>query len=440
MATPMNNTHTIFAVKSVLKEKLKRDLVRLQQELILLRDLDHPNIVKFYQTFEDGYKIHFVMEYCSGGSLEDHVARRGLLSEKRVARIMANAFSAVSYLHSKGIVHRDIKEGNFLMSDKSADAELKLIDFGLAQIMNPEERLVNRVGTPIYMAPEVFQGNYDQRCDYWSLGVMMYVLLSGQYPIDAPTSAELSKVIKTKEIKFEGDTWAEVSTEAKELCKALLTRDPAKRISAAEALEHPWVESAKKVVQFEPEKIAESLANLKTFAKKKKFIKEALRVSIVFLEDKHLKPLKELFNFFDYNEEGEITPTTLKTLGNKYNVQISDEDIEEILNNINAPSVATSIRYTDFIVANVDPKIYSSKDKLWGLFKHFDSDNSGTITIANMREEMARSGRRARSDEIDEILSEVCADPGGMDFDTFSYVICGSKPPTLVKQNSKRKV
>lgn len=407
-----------------------------------MRDLDHPNIVKFYQTFEDGYQIHFVMEYCSGGDLREFALRKGLLSEEKTMKIMEKAFAAVKYLHLKGIVHRDIKEDNFLLSDRTVDAEIKLIDFGLSAITTPQTRLSVRAGTPVYMAPEVFNGNYDYRCDYWSLGVMMYSLLVGCYPCESGASGALKKAVLTQQIDFESKKWAGISSEAKDLCKKLLTRDADKRITASEALKHPWFKSTKSRVEFNAEYVQKTFINLITFAKKKRFVKEVLRILIVLIEEKHLKPLRDLFRFCDVKEEGEITVDALKKLVADFELKITEDDITNLIQTITGYEHSIAISYTDFIVANLDPKIYNTEDKLWGLFKHFDSEETGTITIGSFREQMTRSGKRVRSEVIDEMLKEVCfSDKSILSFEEFCLVINDKEPmdsPTAaLKRNSK---
>mmetsp|Transcript_22989 Transcript_22989/g.19952 ORF Transcript_22989/g.19952 Transcript_22989/m.19952 type:complete len:132 (-) Transcript_22989:1318-1713(-) len=126
------------------------------------------------------------MELCSGGELLERIVKKGRLEESEVANIMRKVFSAVKYLHSIGIMHRDLKLENFLFKSKYPDSEIKLIDFGLSTIFSETEnkKFESMLGTPMYAAPEVIRGFYDQKCDVWSLGVMMYILLSGNPPFD----------------------------------------------------------------------------------------------------------------------------------------------------------------------------------------------------------------------------------------------------------------
>jgi len=147
----------------------------------------------------------------------------------------------VSYLHSQGIIHRDLKPTNFMYTSDDSNAELVLIDFGFSRWIEEGESLETRLGTPYYLAPEVLERDYDQRSDYWSLGIMMHFLLTGRHPFVGVTTPEVLKEIKEAELSLEGPEWAALSSEAKDLLKKLLTKNPLKRITAVEALLHPWI-------------------------------------------------------------------------------------------------------------------------------------------------------------------------------------------------------
>lgn len=159
---------------------------------------------------------------------------------------MKKILSAVKHLHEHGIVHRDLKPENFIFNDKTDDAEIKLIDFGLSkrfgQIkdINPKEKMHTIVGTPYYVAPEVLKGDYDFSCDVWSLGVILYIMLCGYPPFDGDSNKEIFKKVLKSKLEFDAEDWDEVSREAKELISKMLEKDPSKRISVIETLNHPW--------------------------------------------------------------------------------------------------------------------------------------------------------------------------------------------------------
>jgi calcium-dependent protein kinase len=163
------------------KNKLKDHLEAIQEEVQILTKLDHPNIVKYYETYIDEKYIYLVMEYIGGGELFEKIAQQKnqVFSEPMAAEYMKKLFGALNHMHAQGVVHRDIKPENIMLSKED---ELKLIDFGLSKRQQGNKKLKTIAGTPYYMAPEVLDGQYDSKCDCWSLGVLLYVFMSGYLP------------------------------------------------------------------------------------------------------------------------------------------------------------------------------------------------------------------------------------------------------------------
>lgn len=242
-AHPKSDPEVTYAVKSILRADIAKDIKLLEEELFILKQVDHPNIVKFHQSFIDYRYVHIVMEYCTGGELFDRIVSAHKFTEKHACEIMEQMLSAVKHLHEHGIVHRDLKPENFLMSDTSEGAEVKLIDFGLSKRFSNKEQLNKMktvVGTPYYVAPEVLKGSYDMRCDVWSLGVILYVFLCGYPPFEGDNNKEIFKNVLKSELAFDPADWGAVSPEAKDLVSKMLEKDPAKRITAETCQDHPW--------------------------------------------------------------------------------------------------------------------------------------------------------------------------------------------------------
>ena len=215
------------------------EVVLLRRELEIMSSLDHPNIVKLYETYEDELYVHLVMEYCSGGDVAERIVNNGNFSESQAAIIMEKLMGAVQYLHSHNISHRDLKPENFLYETKNANSEIKIADFGMSVKFGNNLRMKSLAGTPYYLAPEILKGPYTKSCDVWSLGIFMYFILSGTHPFRGFEIEDIFNKISAGKLKFEGGDWGNVSELAIDLIKKLLIIDTKKRISITSALCHP---------------------------------------------------------------------------------------------------------------------------------------------------------------------------------------------------------
>lgn len=186
----INEPSLIFAVKSIMKNKLDCNFNSMSDEIKILQKLDHPNIIKLYEVYEDEFAYHLVSEYCSGGELFEHISQKGHLSENESRNIIKKILLAVNHLHVNGIVHRDLKPENFLFEGN----EIKLIDFGLSKICK-ETYMKTLVGSAHYLAPEMLRGKYDAKCDMWAVGVIMYTMICGKHPFYGANNKEIFKKI-----------------------------------------------------------------------------------------------------------------------------------------------------------------------------------------------------------------------------------------------------
>jgi len=211
-----------------------------KDEVKLLMLLNHPKIIKFIEFFETRDKMYIVQEYCSGGNLCDLMRKEGGLSETRAKNIFTQLLQAVKYLHASNIVHRDIKSENVLLKEKNAD-DVRLLDFGLSRLMPRAELVMTSVGTLDYKAPEVCLCKpYGSACDCWSLGVVLYEMLSGELPC-VFTSDESVVEFAQNGVQFSSKKWANVSEPAKDLIRHLLSLEPEKRYTCEEALACQWL-------------------------------------------------------------------------------------------------------------------------------------------------------------------------------------------------------
>ena len=157
---------------------------------------------------------------------------------------MSKILSAIKHLHEHEICHRDLKPENFLFSDDTPDAEIKLIDFGLSKRfgtnINPKVKMQTIVGTPYYVAPEVLKGIYDEACDIWSLGIILYIFLCGYPPFEGDNNKEIFKNVLQQKLQFDPADWKNISEEAKNLIILMLDKNAKTRYTAQQCLEHPW--------------------------------------------------------------------------------------------------------------------------------------------------------------------------------------------------------
>jgi len=241
------------AVKSICKSDPAVVPDGLAREVILLREMKHGSIVQLVDFFEDADYVHIVTDLCTGGELFDKITKQSsnvdnstpCFAENEAARIMHQILHAVSYMHKKGIAHRDIKPENILFDTEDEDSLIKIIDFGLSRKHFEEfgdSPMTEIVGTPYYIAPDVLKGTgYDKSCDLWSVGVIAYILLAGYPPFNGSDNSEVYNAIRQGRYQFPSSDWAGTSRQSRDFIRRLLQKDPRKRMTAEQALNHPWM-------------------------------------------------------------------------------------------------------------------------------------------------------------------------------------------------------
>ncbi|KAG4940110.1 hypothetical protein JHK87_043981 [Glycine soja] len=233
------------AIKIISKAKMTTAIAieDVRKEVKILKALSgHKHLIKFHDAFEDGNNVYIVMELCEGGELLDRIlSRGGKYSEEDAKVIVLQILSVVAFCHLQGVVHRDLKPENFLYTSRSEDADMKLIDFGLSDFIRPDERLNDIVGSAYYVAPEVLHRSYSLEADIWSIGVITYILLCGSRPFYARTESGIFRAVLRADPNFDDLPWPTASAEAKDFVKRLLNKDYRKRMTAVQALTHPWL-------------------------------------------------------------------------------------------------------------------------------------------------------------------------------------------------------
>ena len=247
-----------YALKILSKKDMdSSDLELVRSEIEILKICQHPNIIKLYDIFENSDYFYIIMEYCSGGDLFSYIEKRNFkLPEKKACEIIFKLCRALYYIHSYGIVHRDLKPENILMTDDTENADIRLLDFGLSKILGPDEMCNEPYGTLSYVAPEVIIGEpYNKQVDLFSVGVITYLLLSGQLPFNHKNSeTEIARLTIEEQPSFKSKDWKKVSNEAIEFINGLLNKDPAKRFTIKDAIQHKWFKKFFKKEEVTPNK------------------------------------------------------------------------------------------------------------------------------------------------------------------------------------------
>jgi len=420
------------AVKKVPKRKVENP-ERLLAEMSIMKHLDHPNIIKLHETFEDKTYVYMVMELCQGGELFDRIIEAGSFTEVQVAIIMQQILRAVFYMHQNGIVHRDIKPENFLFltSDPIDNNTLKIIDFGLAKHWDPSTPMTTKAGTPYYVAPEVLGGCYDTLCDVWSCGVIMYILLCGFPPFSGSTDQEVLRAVQHGRWSFRGKAWKCISEEAKDLIGKLLEVVPKERYAAGDALSHCWTKL--KVPKVANLTLQDGFVQkLRHFQSEHKLKRAALSIIAGQLSEEKIKELRATFEAFDSNHDGQLSVGELKEGLANSGLLRSNTDLEQIMENVDSDG-SGHIDYTEFLAATIDRRCYLTEDVCWAAFSVFDINGDGKISHEELRRVLGSGdmGELMTDEDTAALLREVDTNGDGkIDFDEFMM--------TMRRVNSRR--
>uniref|UniRef100_A0A7S2LES8 non-specific serine/threonine protein kinase n=1 Tax=Zooxanthella nutricula TaxID=1333877 RepID=A0A7S2LES8_9DINO len=382
------STGVVRAIKAVQKRHMQ-DVRAFKQEIQVMKMMDHPNIIKLYEIFENSNKMYLVMELCTGGELFDRILKAGQFTEHEAAVVMQQIFRAVCYLHDMNITHRDLKPENFLFLHEGPIEEnvLKLIDFGLSCHLQPGEFHRQVVGTPQYVAPQVLSRKYDKRCDMWSCGVIMYTLLSGKAAFGGKNEQEVLNKVRNGYVSLAGPAWEHVSPEAKNLIRALLKRNPSNRLTADQALDHAWLAEAvprQTDVQLEHG----FLDRLREFKSHDNLKKAALHAIADQLTDEQTRHLREVFNALDTSRTGVLTFGDLRSSLER--AGLAAPDLEQILRGVDI-SRSGAIDYTEFLAAALDRHSHLNDDVIWSAFNLFELDGDGRISQKELLKALSSS-------------------------------------------------
>ena len=409
------------------------DEKEILNEINILRTMDHPGVLKIFEFYSNKQSYSIVTELCPGGELFQQIIDRGPFNEKYSAYIMYQLFSAVNYCHKMHIVHRDLKPENILIVNKNKDGypTIKVCDFGTSKIF--EKGAVQRklVGSSYYIAPEVLRKNYNEKCDLWSCGVIMYILLSARPPFGGQDDNDIMERVATGIYDLESPPFDKISKSALDLIRKLLNMDINQRISAEQALNHAWFKENKSQELYnqinDNDTMKNLIENLKNY-KRTSVIQETALAYLVhhFPQIKDVINSCKLFNQIDKSGDGKITKAELlKGLSERYKSKTLEKDVDEIYKNLDMDNNGY-IGYEEFVRAAVSKEYFVKDNVLRFAFRYFDKDDSGEITLDEIKELFYDSipDKKQVNEYIDAIIKEVdLNNDKKVSFDEFSDVM-----------------
>ena len=427
-------TDVICAMKIILKSSNSpEDDKEILNEINILRCMDHPSVLKIFEFYSNKKSYSIVTELCSGGELFQQIVDKGPFDEKYSAFIMYQLFSAINYCHKMHIVHRDLKPENILIVSKEQDLFpiIKVCDFGTSKIFEKGKIERKLVGSSYYIAPEVLKQKYNEKCDLWSCGVIMYILLSARPPFGGEDDNDIMERVAIGEYDLESPPFDKLSKNALDLIKKLLTMDVNERINAEQALNHPWFKENKSQELYnrinDNGTMKTLIENLKSY-KRTSVIQETALAYLVhhFPRIKDVVNSCKLFNQMDKSGDGKISKAELlKGLSERYKSKTLEKDVDEIYKNLDMDNNGY-IGYEEFVRAAVSKDYFVRDNVLRFAFRYFDKDDSGEITFDEIEELFTQSipDKKQVHETLQGIIKEVDLDNDNrINFEEFSVVM-----------------
>lgn len=408
-------TGALRAVKVFNKELFEEGLLeKLKYEVSILRTLDHPNAIKTFEFFEEENHFYIVMEYCQGGELFDKITKLTQFTESEAANIMKQLLSVISYLNSKRIVHRDLKPENIMLEERGKEIYIKLVDFGSAVFLDENGKTTGLHGTSYYMAPEVLEGEeYGDKCDTWSCGVILHILLSGKPPFYGETDEEVYDKVKKVIYSTDIAEMRHVSSEAKDLIHKVLLHEE-QRITVVQAMEHQWLVEKSTKYPVKTDFMSNVINNLKSFNSTVKF-RDAIRTLIAthIINIKDAKNLRNAFIAMDSDGDGKLNKEEIRNqLIQTMSETEAETEAEQIMQQVDSDKNGY-IDFTEFIRASLDQDVLFSTDNLFAAFSLLDQDKDGKVTVQDLMDFFTQNSQENVS-SWKSLLQEADADGDGV--------------------------
>lgn len=397
---------------------------QLESEVEVFLSMDHPNIARLVDVYEHGERLDLVMECMSGGELFDRMMQVKRLTEFDAAHAIWQMLLALNYIHNHQIVHCDIKLENFMYDapvGTGGDGEnhLKLIDFGFSKMCSEKEKAHTKTGgTLSYLSPEVLKGVFTTQCDLWSLGVIVFVLLSGYMPFAGKEDEVMTKVLRGAYHMSE-KRWSSISGEAISFVKSLLVIDPQQRLTAQSALDHPFIKNRHFLSKVEVDSTI--VQAFRDFGRMSCFRRACMSMVSWSLSSEDRTSVEQYFNALDETHQGAIHKDELQRLMvGKFN--LSGKEFERVFSALDMHH-DHEVHFSDFLAAMVCSRIELNNTLITDTFRKFDTDDTGYITKEDLRRVLGDSFGGAR---VERLLEEAdVLDNGRLSYHAFAaYMTC----------------
>eukprot|EP00484_Ammonia_sp_Unknown_P018837 CAMPEP_0197049350 /NCGR_PEP_ID=MMETSP1384-20130603/24512_1 /TAXON_ID=29189 /ORGANISM="Ammonia sp." /LENGTH=829 /DNA_ID=CAMNT_0042481615 /DNA_START=70 /DNA_END=2559 /DNA_ORIENTATION=- len=379
----------------------------MQNEIAILKKVDHPNIVKLFDVYEDRHRLHLVMEFLPGGELFARICEKESFTEKEAVTILKQILEALDHMHDRNILHLDLKPDNILFVDKSENSPIKLIDFGMARVVPRLAKLKDRVGTPNYMAPEVFDGNYSKAADIWSVGIIGFCMLFGFPPfyvdeedihLDEHKSLELKIKAGFEPLVKDGfGAWFPADIAVSDHCRYLIGKmlemDVKKRWTTKECLSSVWIRSMESASEKTlPPIVRDALNKFHSTSKFKVAISNMFTHQI---DPDHIESIRVFFDELDANKDGAISLKEFKDgMMNKFNTTLSDQQLEQIFANVDLDD-DREITFKELMTITAHRMLIDEDERLYQAFQDLDKDGNGLISEQELKQAINEYERKA---------------------------------------------
>jgi calcium-dependent protein kinase len=409
---------------------LQEDEKNFMKEIAILRTLDHMSILKIYEFYQDDKCFYLIMEYCSDGDLFDRIQKDAPFNEYTACHIIYQVLSAILYCHSNNIVHRDIKADCILVESIETVTwkgetfplyHIRLSDFSSARSFNKKKKLTKKIGTSYFIAPEVLGRNYNEKCDVWSIGVLLFILLCGKPPFWGESDKEILEKVRGNNIDWREEEWKNISPEGQAFVKELLTVKPSNRPSPGEALQNKWFKKYLYKHPVQKEQVQDFYNNICTFKiDPLLFFQQATLAYMIhhLTKKEDIIEIKHFYNWIDNNGDGKMEYKEVCE-GFRQFININEKELTKIFKYIDQGHTGC-IEYEEFCRACINKKELLVEENLKNTFVLFTKTNENATISCNDFKSILGLSSKFSDKQWDMIIKTIDKNGDGqIEFDEF---------------------